>query len=49
MNKIFNKFLLIGDKFIPELHLRESEFTYSACGPFSKHCEKIQKFKETEI
>ena len=49
MNKVFNKFLFIGDKFMPELHLRESEFTYSACRPFSKHYEKIQKFKETEI
>ena len=47
MNKIVNKFLLAGDKFKPELHLRQSGFTSSACGPFTKHCERSQKFKET--
>ena len=47
MNKIINKFLLTGDTFMPELHLKESEFTYIACGPFTKHREKIQKFRET--
>ena len=36
MNEIVNKFLLTGDKFIPEMHLRQPEFTYSACGPFTK-------------
>ena len=44
MNKI-NKFLLAGDKFMPKLHLRQPGFTYSACGPFTKHRERIQKFK----
>ena len=43
MNKIINKFLLIGDKFMSELHLKQPRFTYSACGPFSKHRERIQK------
>ena len=47
MNKIINKFLLNGDKFMPELHLKQPGFTYSACGPFTKHCEWIQKFRET--
>ena len=47
MNEIVNKFLLAGDKFIPEMHLRQPEFTYSACGPFTKNKERIQKFKET--
>ena len=47
MNEIVNKFLLIGDKFMPETHLRQPEFTYSACGPFTKNKERIQKFKET--
>ena len=42
-----NKFLLAGDKFMPEMHLRQPEFTYSACGPFTKNKEEIQKFKET--
>ena len=49
MNKIVNKFLLTGDKFMCELHLRQPGFTYSACGPFSKHCERIRKFSETVI
>ena len=47
MNKIINKFLLTGDKFMQKLHLRQSGFTYSACGPFTKHRERIQKFRET--
>ena len=33
MNKIINKFLLAGDKFIPEMHSKQQGFTYSACGP----------------
>ena len=47
MNEIINKFLLVGDKFMPEMHLRQPGFTYSACGPFTKNKERIQKFKET--
>ena len=47
MNKIVNTFLLAGDKFMPEMHLKKSQFTYSACGPFTKNKEIIQKFKET--
>ena len=47
MNKIIDKFLLTGDKYIPEVDLKLSGFTYSACGLFTKHCEKIQKFRET--
>ena len=35
------------DKFMPELYLKQLGFTYSACEPFTKHCEKIKKFKET--
>ena len=46
MNKIINKFLLTGDKFIPELHLKQPGFTYSACGPFTKHRERSQRFRE---
>ena len=37
MTKIVNKFLLAGDKFMPEIHLKQTEFTYSACGPFTKN------------
>ena len=47
MNEIVNKLLLVGDKFMPEMHLRQPGFTYSACGPFTKNTERIQKFKET--
>ena len=46
MNETVNKFLLVGDKFMPEMHLRQPGFTYSACGPFTKNKERIQKFKE---
>ena len=47
MNNTINKHLLAGDKFMPEMHLRQPLFTYSACGPFTKHKQRIQKFKET--
>ena len=47
MNKIVNNFLLAGDKFMPEIHLKQLGFTYSACGPFNKNKERIQKFKQT--
>ena len=45
--KIIDKFLLTGDKFVPELHLKQPGFTYSAFGPFTKHCERVKKFRET--
>ena len=48
MNEIVNKFLLAGDKFMLEMHLRQPQFVYSACGPFTKNKERIQKFKEIE-
>ena len=53
MNEMVNKFLLAGDKFMPEMHLKKPAalgkpgFTYSACGPFTKNKEWIQTFKET--
>ena len=47
MNKIVNKFLLTGDKFMPELHLRELGFTYSACAPVTRNKERIEKFIQT--
>ena len=37
MNEITNKFLLAGDKFMPEMHLKQPGFTYSACGPYHKN------------
>ena len=47
MNNVINKFLLAGDKFMPEMHLRQPPFVYSACGPFTRHKERIKKFKQT--
>ena len=47
MNEIVNKFLLAGDKFMPEIHLKQPGFTYSACGPFTKNRERIQKLDKT--
>ena len=48
MNNLINTFLLAGDKFMPVMHLRQPEFAYSACGPFTKNKERIQKCRETE-
>ena len=48
MNEIVNKFLLAGDKLLPEMLLRQPEFTYNACHPFAKNKEIIKRFKETE-
>ena len=47
MNNVINKFLLLGDKFMPEMHLRQPQFVYSACGPFTRHKERIKEFKRT--
>ena len=47
MNNVINKFLLVGDKFMPEMHLRQPQFVYSACGPFTKQKERIKEFKRT--
>ena len=47
MNNIINKFLLAGEKFMPEMHLRQPQFIYSACGPFTRHKERIKKIKQT--
>ena len=47
MNEIVDKFLLTGDKFMPEIHLRQPGFTYSACGPFTKNKGRIKKFMKT--
>ena len=44
MNKIIYKFLLVGDKFMPVMHLRQPGFTYSAYGPFTKNKKRIEKF-----
>ena len=47
MNEIVNKFLLEGNKFMPEMHLKEPGFTYSTCGPFTKNKERVEKFMQT--
>ena len=47
MKKIMNKFLLVGDKFMSKLNLRQLGFTYSVCGSFTKHRERRKKFRET--
>ena len=50
MNEIINKFLLAGDKFMPEMHLRQPGFTYTACGPYKKKTNKESKnLKNQEI
>ena len=47
MNKTGNTFLLVGDKFLPEMDLKQPGSTYSACGPFTKNKERIEKFMQT--
>ena len=47
MNNIINRFLLAGGKFTPEMHLRQPQFVHSACGRFTRHKERIKKYKET--
>ena len=47
MNEITNNFLLAGDEFMPEMHLGQTGFKYSACEPYTKSKERIQEFKQT--
>ena len=47
MNEVVNKFVLPGDKFMPEINLKQSGFTYSACGPFTKNKERIEHFMQS--
>ena len=46
MNEILNTFLLMEDKFMLEMHLKQPGFTYNACGPFTKNKERIEKFMQ---
>ena len=48
MNEILNKLLLVGDKFVPVMPLRQPRLTYSVCVSFTKNKEIIRKFVETE-
>ena len=49
MIEIVNKFLLAGNKYMPELHLKQPGFTYSACGPFTRNKEKLKNLCRQEI
>ena len=49
INEIVNKFLLAGDKFMTEMHLRQPGFTSSACGPFTKKKKEFKNLKKQEI
>ena len=49
MNEIINKFLLAGDKFMSEIHLRQPGFTYNVCAPFTKNKGRIKNLKKQEI
>ena len=49
MNEIINKFLLVSDKFMPEMHLKQPGFIYSACGPFTKNKKGFRNLKKWEI
>ena len=46
MNEILNNFLLVRDRFMPEMDLRHSGLFYNVCGPFTKNKKRIQEFKE---
>ena len=47
MDNVVKEFLLAGDIFMPEMHLRQHQFVYSACGPFTRHKERMKEFKRT--
>ena len=47
MNEVVNKFLRAGDKFMTVMHLKQLGFIYSACGPFTKSKERIEKLMQT--
>ena len=49
MNEIVNRFLLAGDNFMPEIHLKQRGLIDNACSPFTKNKERIQKFMQTQI
>ena len=47
MNEIVNKSLMVGDKSMPQMHLKKTGFTYIACGPFTRNKERTEKFMQT--
>ena len=46
MNEIVNNVLLVEDKFVPEMHLKQPGFTYSTCDQFTKNKERIENFMQ---
>ena len=46
MSRIIDNYLLTGDKFMPELHLKQAGFTYSACGPFTRYQKEFKNFEK---
>lgn len=49
MNEIVNMVLLAEDKYMPGMHLRQPEFTYKACGPFTKNKNEIKNIKKRDL
>ena len=49
MNEIVNKFLLVGDKFMPEIHLKQPGFTCNTCGPLLKIKKELKSFKSKDL
>ena len=49
MNEILSEFILAGDKFVPEMHLKQAVFSCSDCGSFTKNKERIEKIKHAEV
>ena len=47
MNERINKFLIVGDKFMPEMHLKQPGFIYSPCAPFTTSKGRIENFMQT--
>ena len=47
MKEIVKTFLLVGDKFMPEMYLKQPGFTQSACNPFTKNKKRLEKFMKT--
>ena len=47
MNEIVKTFLMVADKLMPEMHLKETRFTNNSCDPFTRKIERIEKFMQT--
>ena len=49
MNELVNKFSLARDKLMPEMHLKQPQFIYSACGPFTTNKEGSRYIYKSEL